>query len=91
VSRLLHRYRETGSAQDRERSGRPTVLNDVGLDVVSQNLLRHPWKSLNVTFIFTLLIEYSFFYKCYVSGMVCATSGSLTPSVMIYLEFSFIS
>jgi transposase len=28
VSRLVNRFRDTGSAQDRNRSGRPSVLSD---------------------------------------------------------------
>jgi transposase len=35
VSRLVNRFRDTGSVQDRNRSGRPLVLSDDSLDFVS--------------------------------------------------------
>jgi transposase len=34
VSRLVNRFRDTGSVQDRNRSGRPSVLSDDSLDAV---------------------------------------------------------
>jgi transposase len=40
VSRLVNRFRDTGSLQDRNRSGRPSVLSGDSLDDIRQNLLR---------------------------------------------------
>jgi hypothetical protein len=34
VSRQVNRFRDTGSVQDRNRSGRPSVLSDDSLDAV---------------------------------------------------------
>jgi hypothetical protein len=46
VSRLVNRFRDTGSVQDRNRSGRPSVLSDDNSDDICQTLLRSPLKSL---------------------------------------------
>jgi hypothetical protein len=46
VSRLVNRFRDTGSVQDRNRSGRPSVLSDDSLDDIHQTLLHSPRKSL---------------------------------------------
>jgi hypothetical protein len=40
ISRLLNRFRDTGSMQKRNRSGRPSVLNDDNLDDIRQTLQR---------------------------------------------------
>jgi hypothetical protein len=40
VSRLVNRFHETGSAQDRNRSGRPSVLRDDSSHDISQTSLR---------------------------------------------------
>jgi hypothetical protein len=45
VSRLVNRFRDTGSVLDRNRSGRPSVLNDDSLDDIRQTLLRCARKS----------------------------------------------
>jgi hypothetical protein len=45
VSRLVNRFRDTGSVQDRNRSGRLSVLSDNSLDDIRQTLLRSPRKS----------------------------------------------
>jgi transposase len=34
ISRLVNRFRDTGSVQDRIRSGLPSVLSDDGLDTM---------------------------------------------------------
>jgi hypothetical protein len=39
VSRLVNRFRVTRSVQDRNRSGRPSVLSDDILDYIRQTLL----------------------------------------------------
>jgi hypothetical protein len=39
ISRLVNRFRDTGSVQDRNRSGRPSVLSDDSLDDIRQTLL----------------------------------------------------
>jgi transposase len=46
VSRLVNRFRDTGSVQDRNRSGRSSVLSDDSLNDIRQTLLRSPRKSL---------------------------------------------
>jgi hypothetical protein len=46
LSRLVNRFRDTGSVQDRNRSGRPSVLSDDSLVDIRQTLLRAPRKSL---------------------------------------------
>jgi hypothetical protein len=46
VSRLVNRFRDTGSVQDRNRSSRPSVLRDESLVDIRQTLLLSPWKSL---------------------------------------------
>jgi transposase len=38
VSRLVNRFRDTGNMQDRNRSGRPSVLSDDSLDDIRQTL-----------------------------------------------------
>jgi hypothetical protein len=38
TSRLVNSFRDTGSVQDRNRSGRPSVLNDDSLDDIRQTL-----------------------------------------------------
>jgi hypothetical protein len=40
ISRLVNRFHDTGSVQDRNRSGRPSVLSDDSLDDIRQTLLR---------------------------------------------------
>jgi hypothetical protein len=45
VSRLV-KLRDTGSVQDRNRSGRPSVLTVDSLDDIRQTFLRTPRKSL---------------------------------------------
>jgi hypothetical protein len=39
ISRLVNRFRDTGSVQDRHRSGRPSVLSGDSLDDIRQTLL----------------------------------------------------
>jgi hypothetical protein len=46
ISRLVNRFCDTGSVQDRNRSGRPPVLSDDSLDNIHQTLLCSPQKSL---------------------------------------------
>jgi hypothetical protein len=46
ISRLVNRFRETGSVQDRNRSDRPSVLSDDSLDDIRWTFLRSPRKSL---------------------------------------------
>jgi hypothetical protein len=46
ISRLVNRFNDTGSVLERNRSGRPSVLSDDGLDGIRQTLLRSPRKSL---------------------------------------------
>jgi hypothetical protein len=46
ISRLVNRFRHTGSVQDRNRSGRPSVLSDDSLDDIRQTLLRFARKLL---------------------------------------------
>jgi hypothetical protein len=46
ISRLVNRFRDTGSVQDRNRSGRSSVLSDNSLDDTRQTLLPSPRKSL---------------------------------------------
>jgi hypothetical protein len=46
VSRLVNRFRDTGSMQDRNRSGRPSVLSNDSLDDIRQTLLRSSRKTL---------------------------------------------
>jgi hypothetical protein len=46
VSRLVNCFRGTGSVQDRNRSGRPSVLSDDSLDDIRQTLFRTARKSL---------------------------------------------
>jgi hypothetical protein len=42
----VNRFRDTGSVQDRNGSGRPSVLGDDSLDDIRQTLFRFPRKSL---------------------------------------------
>jgi hypothetical protein len=46
IFRLVNRFRDTGSVQDKNRSGRPSVLSDDSLDDIRQTLLRSPRNSL---------------------------------------------
>jgi hypothetical protein len=46
VSLLVNRFCDTGSMQDRNHSGRPSVLSDDSLDDIHQTLLCSPRKSL---------------------------------------------
>jgi hypothetical protein len=46
ISCLVNCFRDTGSVQDRNRSGRPSVLSDESLDDIHQTLLCSPRKSL---------------------------------------------
>jgi hypothetical protein len=46
ISRLVNRFRDTGSVLDRNRSGRPSVTSDNSLNDIRQTLLRSPRKSL---------------------------------------------
>jgi hypothetical protein len=46
VSRLVNRFRDTGSVKDRKGSDRNSVFSDVSLDDMRQTLLRSPRKSL---------------------------------------------
>jgi transposase len=46
VSRLVNRFRDTGSVRDRNRSGRPSASSDDSLNDIRQTLLRCPLKSL---------------------------------------------
>jgi hypothetical protein len=45
-SRLVNRFRNTRSVQDRNRSDRPSVLSGDSLDNIRQTLLLSPRKSL---------------------------------------------
>jgi hypothetical protein len=47
VSRLVNRFRDTGSVQDRNLYGRLSVLSDHSLDDIRETLLRSPRKSLS--------------------------------------------
>jgi hypothetical protein len=40
ISRLVNRFRDTGSVQDKNRSGRPSVFSYDSLDDIRQRLLR---------------------------------------------------
>jgi hypothetical protein len=51
ITRLVNRFCDTGSVQDRNRSGRPSVLSDDNLDDICQTLLRSPRKSLRKLFL----------------------------------------
>jgi hypothetical protein len=51
LSLLVNRFRDTGSVQDRNRSGRPSVLSDNSLDDIRQTLLCSPRKSLRKRFL----------------------------------------
>jgi transposase len=44
IYRLVNRFRDTGSVQDSNRSGRPLVLSDDSLNDIRQTLLRSPRK-----------------------------------------------
>jgi hypothetical protein len=46
ISRLVNRFHDAGKVQDRNRSGRPSVLSDDNLDDILQTLLRSLRKSL---------------------------------------------
>jgi transposase len=46
ISRLVNRFRDTGSVQDRNRSGRTLVLIEDSLDDIRQTLLHFPRKTL---------------------------------------------
>jgi hypothetical protein len=46
ISRLVNRFRDTGSVQDRNRSGRPSMLRDNSQDDIRKTLLRSPRKLL---------------------------------------------
>jgi hypothetical protein len=41
ISRLVNRFRDTGSVQDRNRSGRTSALSDDSLDDIRQTLFRY--------------------------------------------------
>jgi hypothetical protein len=46
ISCLVNRFRDTGSVQDRNRSGQLSLLTDDSLDDIHQTLLHSPRKSL---------------------------------------------
>jgi len=46
ITRLITRFRETGSVSDKKRTGRPTILTDAKLAEVRNVMLRSPSKSL---------------------------------------------
>ncbi|KAL4084269.1 hypothetical protein QTP88_028094 [Uroleucon formosanum] len=46
ITRLIARFRETGSVSDKKRTGRPTVLTDAKLAEVRNVMLHSPSKSL---------------------------------------------
>ena len=46
VSALLHKFKETGSVQDKPKTGRPKVVTDTVLQNVTNKLQRSPRKSL---------------------------------------------
>ena len=46
ITRLINKFRETGSVQDRKSTGRPSVLTEQVLDNVKQRLTASPRKSL---------------------------------------------
>ena len=46
VSALLHKFKETGSVQDKSKTGRPKVVTDTVLQNVTNKLQRSPRKSL---------------------------------------------
>lgn len=46
ITRLINKFRETGSVQDRKSTGRPSVLTEQVLDNVKQRLTTSPRKSL---------------------------------------------
>ncbi|CAI9733658.1 Macrophage migration inhibitory factor-like [Octopus vulgaris] len=46
VSALLHKFKKTGSVQDKPKSGRPKVVTDTVLQNVTNKLQRSPRKSL---------------------------------------------
>lgn len=46
ICRLFHRFRDTGSVNDRKRTGRPSVLTDDSLQTISETFIRSPKKSL---------------------------------------------
>jgi hypothetical protein len=45
ISHQVNSFHDTGSAQDRNHSGRPSVLRDNSLNTVHQSLLHSPWCS----------------------------------------------
>jgi hypothetical protein len=62
ICRLVNRFRDTGSVQDRNRSGRPSVFSDDSLDDIRQILLPSPPKSLRKYYLQSWL-SYGSVYK----------------------------
>jgi hypothetical protein len=53
VPRLVNRFRDTGRVQDRNRSGRHSMLSDDSLDDIRQTLLLSPRKSLRKLYLYS--------------------------------------
>jgi hypothetical protein len=87
VSRLVNRFRDTGSVQDRDRSGRPSVLSGNGLDECRHRWTRWTFPTLNRTLFFVFWFQCNFFFWQIerVLGMGCVTFRSFC---IYYLSIS---
>jgi hypothetical protein len=76
ISRLVNGFRDTGSVQDRNRSGRHSVSSDNSLDDICQSLFLSPWKSMK-----KCSLQSALPYECvqieHVSGLVAWLSDHL--------------
>ena len=50
ICRLFHRFRDTGSVNDRNKTGRPSVLTDDSLQTISETFIYSPKKISSKTF-----------------------------------------
>jgi hypothetical protein len=89
ICRLVKRFRETGSVQDRNRSDRLSVLSDDSLDDIRQTLLRSTQKPLR-----NLSLQSEL---CYGSGQIQHVSGigwmtfRSPGTYIVFLTFSYMN
>jgi hypothetical protein len=82
LSRLVNHFRDTGSVQDRNRSGRPSMLSDDSLDDIRQILLLSPLKSLRKLSPQSGL-SYGSVHK---ANRTCVRNGLRNFSITLYLS-----
>jgi hypothetical protein len=86
ISHLVYRFRDTGSVQDRNRYGRPSVLSDDNMDDIRQPLLRSGHFKHLCNFVF-LFCDFNVIHV--LTNRTCVMNGLRDFSINLFFFFVF--